>query len=277
MAITADQERRFYDEIYARHLKLPDHALVVNREVIRRTLNDPAQPAYERRRLYLKLLDRLLAEPLAGREVLDYGCGPGDWGVLMAVEGARATLLDLSPAAIELALRRARVSGAADRVRGFARDASDLSCFRDGEFDLIVASAALHHTLKYRRAFSELVRVLRPAGKLLLAETYGNNPVLNAARRLRAQLAREPAEQGEEILISEREIRLLGDHFRSVEVEPLNLLAMGKRLFRGRFTNPPVRMVVRALELADSILLRAVPALRRYCGEVVVTCIKAGG
>lgn len=270
MATTADEERRFYDEIYARHLDLPDHALVMNRGVMRRTLNDPCQPAFERRRLYLRVLDRLLEERLAGYEVLDYGCGPGDWGVLMAIEGACATLLDLSQAAIELGLRKAKASGVADRVRGFARDASDLSCFRDGEFDLIFASAALHHTLKYPRAFSELVRVLKPGGKLMLAETYGNNPILNAARRARARLAKEPAEQGEEILIGSREIELLRQQFGTVHIEPLNLLAMAKRLFRGRFTNPLVWATVRGLEAADSVLLRAFPALQRYCGEVII-------
>lgn len=269
-----EQERRFYDDHYAAHLRLPDHALVVNRQVMAAQLNDPRATIYERRRLYLGVLERLLAEPLAGRRVLDYGCGPGDWGVLLATEGALVTVLDLSPVAIELALRRARASGVADRVRGVARDASDLGCFADGEFDLVFASASLHHTLKYPAAFAELVRVVRPGGKLVLAETYGNNPVLNLARRLRARLAREPLEQGEGIVLSERELELLRRHFHHVEVFPMNLLTMAKRLFRGRFTLPPVRLLLGALERADAVLLRLWPALARYCGEVIVVAVK---
>lgn len=274
MATTSEQERRFYDEIYSRQLKLPDHALRTDRRVMLASLNDPAQTIYERRRLYLVALERLLAEPLAGREVLDYGCGPGDWGVLMATEGARAALLDLSPAAIELGLRRAKASGVAERVRGYARDASDLGCFHDGKFDLIFASAALHHTLKYAQAFEELLRVLKPGGKLILAETYGNNPLLNAARRLRAQLGGEAAEQGEEIILGDEEIALLRSRLARVEVQPLNLLAMAKRLFRGRFTHPAVRATLGGLEAADRVLLRAFPFLNHYCGEVIIVAVK---
>lgn len=237
---------------------------------MRRTLSDPAEPVFERRRLYLAVLDYLLALPLQGAQALDYGCGPSDWGVFLATEGAQVSLLDLSPAAVELGLRRAAASGVAHRVRGFARDASNLSCFADGQFDLVFASAALHHTLKYPNALDELVRVIRPGGTLLLAETYNNNPMLSAARRLRARIEGEQEEQGEEIILCDREIKLLRGAFRKVDLRELNLLAMGKRLLRGRFGNAWARGTVRALEAADQVLLAAAPPLRRYCGEVVV-------
>ncbi len=274
MATTAEREREFYNRVYAAHLGRPDHELIMNRRVMVAALNDPAQTIWERRRLYLRAWAALVTEPMDGVKVLDYGCGPGEWGVLLATEGAQVTLLDLAPAAIELGLRRARASGVASRVRGFAQDASDLSCFADGEFDLVFGSAALHHTLKYRWALEELVRVIRPGGRMVLAETLGNNPLLNAGRRLRAWLARESADQGEEIVLTEAEIDLLRSRFRSVTVAPLNLLAMGKRLFRGRFTAGPVRFGIRALEQADAALLRRFPALERYCGEAVIVAVR---
>ncbi|MCS6953648.1 MAG: class I SAM-dependent methyltransferase [Bryobacterales bacterium] len=274
MGVRVEQEREFFDEHYRRLLSYPDHALVSDLAAFRRFLDDPGHPFYERRRLYAAALARLLEEPVAGLKVLDYGCGPGDWGVMLATLGATVTLLDLSPAAVELGLRRARANGVADRVRGVACDASNLNCFADGEFDLIFAAAALHHTLKYPNTLQELARVLRVCGRLVLAETYGNNPLLNLARRLRARWSREPAEQGEEILFGDREVVQLRRHFRIVEVQPLNLLAMAKRLFRGRFDNPAVRAALRMLEKADNVLLRALPWLRRYCGEVVIVAVK---
>jgi SAM-dependent methyltransferase len=274
MATTADKEREFYNRVYARHLTRPDHELAINREVMLASLDDPAQTIWERRRLYLKVWTELLAEPLAGARVLDYGCGPGDWGVLLATEGARVTLLDLSEAAIELGLRRAKASGVADQVTGEARDASDLSCFADGQFDLVFGSASVHHTLKYGNAFQELVRVIRPGGRLVLAETLGNNPVLNGARRGRAWAAREPEDQGEEIIVGDREIALLRSEFAEVTVTPLNLLAMAKRLFRGRFEKRWVRQTIRVLEGSDDRLLRWFPSLGRYCGEASIVAVK---
>jgi len=272
--ITAGQEQQYYDDFYRPYFTYPDQCLRCDRAAMLARLDDPADYYFERRRLFRAGLERLLAEPLAGRKVLDYGCGIGNWGVLLAMEGAQVTLLDLSPVAIEVGLRLARINGVAERVRGRARDASDLSCFAEGEFDLIHAGAALHHTLKYPGALEELVRVLKPGGTLVLVETYGNNPLLNLARRLRWRLSGEPREAGEDILLSDREIARLRPHFQKVEVQPLNLLAMAKRLFRGQFTRGWVRSILFRLEAVDGTLLRSFPFLRRYCGEVVVAAKK---
>jgi 2-polyprenyl-3-methyl-5-hydroxy-6-metoxy-1,4-benzoquinol methylase len=208
--ITSGQEQRHYDDVYSRYGDVDDGSLILNARILLRDLNDPRQAMYERRRLYLAALDLLLRENLTGKKVLDYGCGLGEWGTLMATEGANVTLLDLSPAAISIGLRRARASGAGDRVRGVARDAIDLSCFADGEFELVFACAALHHTLKYPAALEELCRVIRPGGKLMLVETYGNNRALNFLRRMGWIVLRQPREAGEDILLSDRELALLG-------------------------------------------------------------------
>ena len=270
MPISADHERSFYDAEYARFLNLPENDLVCNRRTLEADLANPAKSIYERRRLYSAILQTLLAEPVAGHAVLDYGCGTGDWGLMLAAEGANVTFLDLSPVAVEVTQRRAAAGGVADRVRGVARDASDLSCFRDEEFDLIYGSAAVHHTLKYPGALEELLRVLRPGGRLVLAETYGNNQLLNAARKLGWKLRGQADEQGEEIVFNDAHVRMLRERMAQVDVMPMNLLGMTKRLFRGRFESDAVRGVVRALEKLDTGILRVAPSLGRFCGEVVV-------
>jgi len=267
--IAASAEREFYDGHYAQFLTLPDHALRVDRRTLEAGFEDPAQPFYERRLLYRAAMQALEAEPLRGCRILDYGCGPADFGLWLAAEGAQVTLLDLSPAAIELGLRRAHASAVS--VRGIAADASRLDMLADGEFDLVFACAALHHTLKYPGALEELARIMRPGARLVLAETWGGNPLLNAARKLRARVAGEAREQGEGIIFSHQELRALESVFAELRVQPVNLLAMAKRALRGRFDRPWARIVMRALESTDRALLAVAPAAGHWCGEAVIT------
>ena len=241
----------------------------MSRAILERDLDDPRHPIYERRRLYKRTLEALLAFEPRGKRVLEYGCGTGDWGLLLAIEGADATLLDLSPMAIQVVERRACASGV--NVRGVARDASDLSCFETGEFDLVYANAALHHTLKYEGARDELIRVLKPGGYLVLSETFGNNPLINAARRFGWKWRGQQEEQGEEILFGDTELAIIRRAFSNVDIEPMHVLGMAKRLFRGHFTNPLVRALEGAVRVIDWPIEKLLP---NYCGEILVVAKK---
>lgn len=115
---------------------------------------------------------------VAGRVVLDYGCGNGTTSCELLEHGARHVHgLDLSPKAIELA-----------RARGLANasfevgDAHRLP-WPDQTFDVVVGRAILHH-LDLPRATSELVRVLRPGGELFFVEPLYHNPLAALFRLL---------------------------------------------------------------------------------------------
>ena len=105
----------------------------------------------------------------------------------------------------------------------------------------------------------------------MLCETWGGNPLLNTARKLHAALIGEAEEQGEDIILSRTVLRALDPFFSEVRVETRNLLAMGKRLLRGRFGRAWARAVVRGLERVDGALLTLAPPLRNWCGEAVIT------
>lgn len=266
----ADREKAFYDRQYQPLLLAPEHAQRVDLQTMRGNCEDPRHPFFERRRLYSATLQALMEVPLAGLRVLDYGCGPADFGVWMATEGAEVTLLDISQTAVDLGMLRAAASGVGERVRGIAADASRLPQLADASFDLVFACASLHHTMKYEGAVGELARVVRPGGRLVLCETWGENPLLGLARRARAWTAGEEEDQGEEIVLSRRELRRLEPWFEDWRIETFHFLAMAKRLLRGRLHTGGARLALSLLENADRAMIGAVPPLRWWCGEALI-------
>lgn len=271
MPTDATSEKAYYESRYATFLDLPDGELRFTPEQFLADLEDPGKEVYERRELYRATLDALSRMELAGRAVLDYGCGTGDFGLWMAsAERASVTFLDLSENAVDVCLRRAAASGIAERCDGVARDAADLSCFADASFDLVYGCASLHHTIKYSGAWSELLRVLKPGGALVLTETFGNNPVLNALRRWNWRREGLAEEQGEDVIFNEEHVAVLRKSFAHVDLRPMGILAMAKRAMRGRFQQPLVRGALAGLRAADTALVAALPPLNRYCGEVLV-------
>ncbi len=75
--------------------------------------------------------------------VLDVACGTGSLSLSIAKRANRVTGIDLSEDMIITAQRAARKSKAENTLFEL-RDASDLSCYRDKEFDLSVTTMAVH-------------------------------------------------------------------------------------------------------------------------------------
>lgn len=97
---------------------------------------------------------------------------------------ATATLTgtDLSPAMIALARRRATETGR--DITLLEAGADDLP-FPDGSFDTVVCTLALCSVPDDRAAITEMHRVLRPGGQLLLLDhVVSSNVVIRAGQRL---------------------------------------------------------------------------------------------
>jgi len=76
--------------------------------------------------------------PLAGKRLLDVGCGPGRYAIAFALRGAREVVgVDFAPAMLELARSTAEATGTGDRLRFVSGDfmATELT----GPFDAAVA------------------------------------------------------------------------------------------------------------------------------------------
>ncbi len=98
-----------------------------------------------------------------GEDVLDVACGTGNASVPAARAGARVVGLDLTPELFAAARRRAAAAGV--EVDWVAGDAEALP-FEDGSFDVVVSTFGVMFAPRHERAARELVRVLRPGGRL---------------------------------------------------------------------------------------------------------------
>jgi SAM-dependent methyltransferase len=106
----------------------------------------------------------VLAGDVAGRRILDAGCGSGPLMAALRDRGAIVTGFDKSAGMLELARRR--LGDDADlQVADLGRPLP----FPDGTFDDVIASLVLHYLVDWGPALTELRRVLKPGGRLIVS------------------------------------------------------------------------------------------------------------
>ena len=135
---------------------------------------DHAAAEYDRRwARYTRASLSLLRPWIAGRDlgrVVDVGCGTGILPPFLAVSGARMESyagVDLSPGMLRVAAGKAH--GVEARTGFVAGDAEKLP-LRDASFDTAISASVLHYWDDADAALSEIRRVLRPGGRLLLVD-----------------------------------------------------------------------------------------------------------
>jgi 2-polyprenyl-3-methyl-5-hydroxy-6-metoxy-1,4-benzoquinol methylase len=101
-------------------------------------------------------------DEIAGKRVLEVGCGMGLHTELMARAGADVTAIDISPKSV--AATRARLA-----LRGVSADVRELDAetiaFKE-DFDFIWSWGVIHHSSRTGRVLRNLYAALKPGGQL---------------------------------------------------------------------------------------------------------------
>lgn len=168
----------------------------------------------------------LLAHVDAGQRVLDVGCGDGSFAAQLARAGAIVTAVDVA----EEPLRRAR-----ERCPGLdARlvDATGGWPLGDGAFDVVWAGEVIEHVADTAAWLSEVRRVLRSGGLLLISTPALGRAALLSAAASASAFERRFDPRGDHLRHYSRRTltRLLEDfRFERIEVRARGGLPLARR------------------------------------------------
>jgi SAM-dependent methyltransferase len=201
---------------------------------------------------------------LAGKRVLEVGCGDGGLACLLASCGAEVFATDLLQSRLRRGRELAAELGLGSRVRFFRANAGELP-LRPARFDLVLTRSVLV-ILDRAQVVPRLARVLVPgSGVAVFIENMENHPALRLWRRATG------TKWGPFSYLSDAEITRFRSSFARVDAHYSGLLlpAVGPL---GRLQGVLAPLVAGV----DAGLLRAFPRLARYAWLVVLRCSARG-
>lgn len=135
------------------------------------------------------LVELVPAEP--DSRWLDVACGPGVVSRAVANRVGTVTGVDLTPAMVEEAERRAGEEGAA-KVSFAIGDATALE-FSEASFDGAITRLSLHHIPLPARVVAQMARVVRPGGWIVVGDLIGDVDGEAASWREEIERLRDPS------------------------------------------------------------------------------------
>jgi SAM-dependent methyltransferase len=203
---------------------------------------------------YLRKRAEFIVEHCPAGTALDVGCGTGALAARVAQLGFDVVGLDPSEEMLE------RLRARASDVRT-VMGSGDALPFADDTFDLVLSVAVMHHIAAgpdVRRTLSEMVRVTKPSGRVLVWDHNPRNPYWG---RL---MARVPQDRGDERLIDEAEL-VAGLRDAGAEILVATQLGMVPD-----FTPRAAMAAAAAAERA----FERTPLVRRLCAHNVILATK---
>jgi ubiquinone/menaquinone biosynthesis C-methylase UbiE len=114
-----------------------------------------------------------------GLKVLDLGCGDGTTALPAARLGAEVLGVDIATNLVEAGNRRAAAEGLKN-CRFQEGDATNLGDLADQSFDLVISMFGAMFAPKPFDVAREMVRVMRPGGRIVMGNWIPNDPTLVA-------------------------------------------------------------------------------------------------
>jgi len=133
--------------------------------------NSEFRPLHEINPLRLKWIDKLSS--LAGKKVLDVGCGGGILAEAMAGAGATVSGIDLSEKALKVARLHLFESGRSVDYQHVS--AEDFAARHPGEFDVVTCMEMLEHVPDPASVVEACSRLVKPGGWVFFS-TLNRNP-----------------------------------------------------------------------------------------------------
>lgn len=188
-----------------------------------------------------------------GMSALEIGCGTGLFTKRFSEFGARIVAVDLSPDLLDFAQKR-DLPGVEFKLKPFE------DCDTDGPFDAIIASSVLHH-LDLTTAWQSVFDLLKPGGRLSVAEPNMLNPQIYCERHFRFLYPSvSPDETAFVRFTVRRELEQVG--FTDISIVPFDWLHPS--------TPTPLIPVVRGL----GAVLERIWGVREFSGSLWITATR---
>lgn len=188
-----------------------------------------------------------------GKDILEIGCGTGNFTRELAKTGARIVAVDLSEDLLSLAKKKVFAN-----VEYKAEDAESLS-FSESSFDGVVGNSVLHHC-NIKIVLKELKRVLRDDGKVVFSEPNMINPHIFLQKNIKflKQLAGDSPDETAFCRWSLRKV-FISSGFSDVIIQPFDFL----------YPLTPQFLIETVNKFG--LIIERIPILKEFAGSLVIS------
>ena len=193
----------------------------------------------------------------ADMNVLELGCGSGDFTKSLAETKTRVTAVDISPDLIASARKKVPDANVTFKVE----NAYELN-YADHTFDAVIGNSILHH-LEMDQAFKEIYRVLKPGKGICFIEPNMLNPlqIIELSTLYTRKIFRHSPD--ETAIVRWKMKKMLEAHgFENVRVAPFDFL----------HPNTPKCLIPLVRKLG--FIAEKTPLLREISGSLLITANK---